>query len=116
MSAFRVWIARSRRRFWTARTTHVLTPKPREGTSTSRLTWSKPKGDSSMNTTLTQEPISKLKQPKPPSISGTQSQPGFESEQGTNHKAWVAKEAKQPMVLETVDLVPLGAEDVEVAV
>jgi uncharacterized zinc-type alcohol dehydrogenase-like protein len=34
----------------------------------------------------------------------------------TNYKAWVAKAAKQPMVLETVDLGPLGAEDVEVAV
>ena len=33
-----------------------------------------------------------------------------------NIKAWVAKAAKQPMVLETVDLGPLGAEDVEVAV
>jgi alcohol/geraniol dehydrogenase (NADP+) len=33
-----------------------------------------------------------------------------------NYKAWVAKAAKQPMVLETVDLGPLGAEDVEVAV
>ena len=31
-------------------------------------------------------------------------------------KAWVVKAAKQPMVLETVDLGPLGAEDVEVAV
>src|SRR5277367_5832149 len=31
-------------------------------------------------------------------------------------KAWVAKAAKQPMVLETVDLGLLGAEDVEVAV
>jgi uncharacterized zinc-type alcohol dehydrogenase-like protein len=31
-------------------------------------------------------------------------------------KAWTAKAAKQPMVLETVDLGPLGAEDVEVAV
>src|SRR5207244_11682957 len=31
-----------------------------------------------------------------------------------NYKAWVAKAAKQPMVLETVDLGPLGAEDVEV--
>src|SRR5271168_4284621 len=30
--------------------------------------------------------------------------------------AWIAKGAKQPMVLETVDLGPLGAEDVEVAV
>ncbi len=33
-----------------------------------------------------------------------------------NHKAWIAKAAKQPMVLESVDLGPLGAEDVEVAV
>ena len=33
-----------------------------------------------------------------------------------NSKAWIVKAAKQPMVLETVDLGPLGAEDVEVAV
>ena len=33
-----------------------------------------------------------------------------------NYKAWVAKAAKQPIVLETVDLGPLGVEDVEVAV
>ena len=33
-----------------------------------------------------------------------------------NYKAWVVKAAKQPMVLETVDPGPLGAEDVEVAV
>ncbi|MFL5342946.1 MAG: NAD(P)-dependent alcohol dehydrogenase [Gemmataceae bacterium] len=33
-----------------------------------------------------------------------------------NIRAWIAKAAKQPMVLETVDLGPLGAEDVEVAV
>jgi len=32
------------------------------------------------------------------------------------YAAWVAKAAKQPMVRETVDLGPLGAEDVEVAV
>ena len=31
-------------------------------------------------------------------------------------KGWVVKATKQPMVLETVDLGPLGAEDVEVAV
>lgn len=34
----------------------------------------------------------------------------------TNYKAWVAKAAKQPMVLETLDPGALGAEDVEVAV
>src|SRR4051812_17444881 len=33
-----------------------------------------------------------------------------------NYQAWVTKAAKQPMVLETLDLGPLGAEDVEVAV
>jgi len=33
-----------------------------------------------------------------------------------NYKAWVAKAAKQPMVLEAVDLGSLAAEDVEVAV
>ena len=32
------------------------------------------------------------------------------------YSAWVAKAAKLPVVLETVDLGPLGAEDVEVAV
>ena len=33
-----------------------------------------------------------------------------------NYKAWVAKAAKQPVVLETIDPGPLGAEEVEVAV
>src|SRR5262245_40823297 len=33
-----------------------------------------------------------------------------------NYKAWVAKAAKQPMVLETLDPGPLGDEDIEVAV
>ncbi len=33
-----------------------------------------------------------------------------------NYQAWVAKSAKQPLVLETVDLGPLGTEDVEIAV
>src|SRR6516165_8419995 len=32
------------------------------------------------------------------------------------YKAWIMKAAKQPMALETVDLGPLGADDVEVAV
>src|SRR5882724_13116827 len=34
----------------------------------------------------------------------------------TSCKAWVAKAAKQPMVLETVDLGPFEAEDVEITV
>jgi alcohol/geraniol dehydrogenase (NADP+) len=33
-----------------------------------------------------------------------------------NYKAWVAKAAKQPMVLETIDLGPLAADDIEVTV
>ena len=33
-----------------------------------------------------------------------------------NYKAWVVNAVKQPMVLETIDLGPLGAEDIEVAV
>src|SRR5271170_5405563 len=36
--------------------------------------------------------------------------------QTMNYKAWVAKAAKQPVTLETVDPGPLGGEDVEVAV
>src|SRR5579862_9410666 len=46
------------------------------------------------------------------------SQSGRSSKTGAamNYKAWIAKSAKQPLVLETVDLGPLGAEDVEVAV
>src|SRR5713101_1643411 len=45
-----------------------------------------------------------------------QSGPSFRLGDAMNYKAWVAKAARQPMVLETVDLGPLGAEDVEVAV
>src|SRR5262245_35672871 len=45
-----------------------------------------------------------------------QSSRGFRIGDAMNYQAWVAKAAKQPMVLETVDLGSLGAEDVEVAV
>src|SRR5882757_3914666 len=50
------------------------------------------------------------------STSAVQSGPRFKIGDGANYEAWVTKSAKQPMVLETVDLGPLGAEDVEVAV
>jgi alcohol/geraniol dehydrogenase (NADP+) len=40
----------------------------------------------------------------------------FRTASATKSKAWVAKGAKQPITLETVDLGPLGPEDVEVAV
>src|SRR5439155_8459501 len=69
----------------------------------SPLTWSEPKGDLSMNATLIEQPVSKLRQRQSASISAA-------------NKAWVAKGAKQPMALETVDLGQLGAEDVKVAV
>lgn len=55
-----------------------------------------------MNTTLIQEPHRNLKQPSPASV--------------TERMAWVTKGAKQSMDLQSVDLGPLGAEDVEVAV
>src|SRR2546425_7807512 len=48
--------------------------------------------------------------------SAVQSGPSFRTGAAKNDQAWVVKAAKQPMVLETVDLGPLGAEDVEVAV
>src|SRR6266700_5766052 len=41
---------------------------------------------------------------------------GFRIGDAMNYQAWIAKAAKQPMVLETVDLGPLGTDDVEVAV
>src|SRR5229473_434922 len=40
----------------------------------------------------------------------------FKPRDAMKYKAWIAKAAKQPVVLETVDLGPLGAEDVEVSV
>src|SRR4051794_1823892 len=38
------------------------------------------------------------------------------STDGAPVKAWVAKSAKRPLMLEKIDLGPLGAEEVEVAV
>jgi uncharacterized zinc-type alcohol dehydrogenase-like protein len=55
-----------------------------------------------MNTILIHEPVSELIQRGSVSTA--------------NRKAWVASGAKQPMVLETVELGPLGTEDVEIAV
>src|SRR5512133_818727 len=43
-------------------------------------------------------------------------QPGRGAKAEQAIRAWVVKAAKQPMVLETVSLGPLGAEEVEVAV
>ena len=45
-----------------------------------------------------------------------QSGRSFRTGNAMDYKAWIANAPKQPMVLETVDLGPLAAEDVEVAV
>jgi alcohol/geraniol dehydrogenase (NADP+) len=60
------------------------------------------------------EPASGVKQNRSASSSATGQ--SFRTRDAMNYRAWVAKAAKQPMVLEAVDLGPLGAEDVEVAV
>jgi uncharacterized zinc-type alcohol dehydrogenase-like protein len=52
---------------------------------------------------------------RPPSVSTSAAQAGRSSRR-TDNNAWVAKAPKQPLVLEAVDLGPLGPEDVEVAV
>src|SRR5271168_2081991 len=46
----------------------------------------------------------------------SRNEPAGRSKPTKNYKAWIAKAPKQPLTLETVDLGPLGAEDVEVAV
>jgi uncharacterized zinc-type alcohol dehydrogenase-like protein len=59
-----------------------------------------------MNATLTHtfnEPVSRSRE-------------DFGTKVATDHKAWIAKGAKQPLALEVVDLGPLGAEEVEVAI
>ena len=66
-----------------------------------------------MNTTVSQsrtEPTTRSNQKQ-----SAQSRPGSKTA-GTSYQAWVAKAAKQSMVLESLDPGPLGAEDVEVAV
>jgi hypothetical protein len=42
--------------------------------------------------------------------------PSVKKEDAAHHMAWVAKAPRQPLVLESVDLGPLGSEDVEIAV
>ena len=68
------------------------------------------------STQIRNEPVSELKQKQSASTSAGQYGPSFGIGDAMNHKAWVAKAAKLPMVLETVDLGPLGAEDVDIAV
>jgi hypothetical protein len=72
-----------------------------------------------MNTTLTpsrNETDSRLRQNQSTRTSTAQASPDFRAGTTSNCQAWVAKAANQPMALETVDLGPLGDEDVEIAV
>src|SRR5436190_14724116 len=46
----------------------------------------------------------------------TEPKQAYKSGPTTQHQVWITKAPKQPMALETVDLGPLSAEDVEVAV
>src|SRR6476620_7374675 len=70
----------------------------------------------STSTQTRNEPASGLEQKQSAAPSAVQSGPSFRRGDAMNYQAWIAKAAKQPMVLETVDLEPLGAEDVEVDV
>jgi alcohol/geraniol dehydrogenase (NADP+) len=70
----------------------------------------------STSTQTLNEPTGGLDQIELPATSAVQSGPSFSTGKTINYKAWVAKAAKQPMVLESVDLGPLGVEDIEVAV
>jgi len=56
-----------------------------------------------MNATLIEQPVGKSRQPQ-------------QASRAVTNKAWVASAPKQPLKLEVLDLGPLGAEDVEVAV
>jgi uncharacterized zinc-type alcohol dehydrogenase-like protein len=70
----------------------------------------------STSTQTRNEPAGGPKQKQSASISAVQAGPSFRMADAMKYKVWVAKAAKQPMLLETVDLGPLGVEDVEVAV
>jgi uncharacterized zinc-type alcohol dehydrogenase-like protein len=70
----------------------------------------------STSTQTRNEPASKLKEKQSASTTAVQSGASYRTADAMNYKAWVAKAAKQSMVMETVDFGPLGAEDVEVAV
>jgi uncharacterized zinc-type alcohol dehydrogenase-like protein len=70
----------------------------------------------STSTQTRNEPASEVKQKQSAPPSAAQSGPSSRRGGAINYQAWVAKAAKQPIVLETVDLGPLGIEDVEVAV
>ncbi len=70
----------------------------------------------SISTQTRTAPAAGVKPKQPAPASAVQSGPTPRKENATSCQAWVAKAARQPMSLETLDLGPLGAEDVEVAV
>jgi len=70
----------------------------------------------SASTQTSNETASDLKQKEPAPSAAVRTGPGFSRPEKMHCRAWVAKGPKQPLVLETVDLGPLGVEDVEVAV
>ena len=70
----------------------------------------------STSTQTRNESVSGSRRRQSGSTSAAQSGPGFRIGDATDYRAWVTKAAKQPMAFESVDLGPLGVEDVEVAV
>jgi hypothetical protein len=70
----------------------------------------------STSTEIQDERTSSLQHERRARASAVQSSQGHELSDKTAYKAWVANAPKAPMVSETVDLGPFGAEDVEVAV
>ena len=70
----------------------------------------------STSTPSRSEPAGRMNPDQSAPASAAQSSPRISGGDALRPMAWVAKAAKQPMVLEPVDFGPLGAEDVEVAV
>jgi alcohol/geraniol dehydrogenase (NADP+) len=68
------------------------------------------------STQASNKPVIVVKQKKPPAGSTAQPGPSVKTKGVTSYQAWVAKGAKQPMALESIDLGPMGVEDVEIAV
>src|SRR3954470_16026106 len=70
----------------------------------------------STSTQTRDKPASELKENRSAATSAVRSGPSSRTEAAMPYKAWTAKAAKQTMVFEAVDLEPLGAEEVQVAV
>ncbi len=70
----------------------------------------------STSTQTRTDPAGGLKQKQPAFTSAAQTGPTLRKDNAVVYEAWVAKAAKQPMALDTLDLGPLAGEDVEIAV